>query len=185
MHRSFPIAILAGLALALPASAATAAAPKPTGPPIQQRSTDDFVDDDFCGTGEDVTVHVESRATVWPFPGEEGPDIKVAFNDRAWLTYGDVTLVDHFAGVSRLVDVTEGSEQWIETGLRAKLKLQGGGVLVSDHGLLEYRVMFDEETGEFLGIDVLRDQGGHPTFANELWCAVATAAFGIPFEPEG
>ena len=64
--------------------------------------------------------------------------------------------------------------------MRAKLKLANGKVLTSDHGLLHYFVSFDAN-GEFLGIDVVRDRGGHPAFDSDVWCEAATAAFGIPF----
>ena len=57
----------------------------------------------------------------------------------------------------------------IETGLRAKLKLANGKVLTSDHGLLHYFVSFDAN-GEFLGIDVVRDRGGHAAFDSDVWC---------------
>ena len=68
----------------------------------------------------------------------------------------------------------------IETGLRARLKLADGRVLTSDHGLLHYFVSFDAN-GEFLGVEVVRDRGGHPAFGSDRWCEAATAAFGIPF----
>ena len=96
-----------------------------------------------------------------------------------------MTLVEHFAG--RTVEIAAPPQsgaaetiEVIETGLRAKLKLDNGKVLTSDHGLLHYLVNFDAE-GEFSGIEVLRDRGGHPAFQSDVWCEAATAAFGIPF----
>ena len=110
---------------------------------------------------------------------------KILFNNKASLTYNDVTLVERYAG--RTVEIAAPPQsgaaetrEVIETGLRAKLKLANGKVLTTDHGLLHYLIHFDAE-GEFLGIDVLRDRGGHPAFLSDVWCEAATAAFGIPF----
>ena len=68
----------------------------------------------------------------------------------------------------------------IETGLRAKLKLANGRVLTSNHSLLHHLVSFDVD-GELLGIEVVRDRGGHPAFRSDVWCEAVTAAFGIPY----
>jgi hypothetical protein len=115
-----------------------------------------------------------------------GRDGRIApFNDKTWLTYNDVTLLDQGSGRTVAIDVpprggAAETVEVIETGLRAKLKLANGKVLTSDHGLLHYLVSFDAD-GNFLGIDVLRDRGGHPAFASDVWCEAATAACGIPF----
>jgi hypothetical protein len=175
MQRPF-IVLLGILVLALVVPAASSAAP-----PVQERIAEDFVDDDFCGTGADVVGHFEGRATVW-----EGEDVfRITFNDKTRLTYNGVTLIDHFAGRTKEFDVppaTGAAEtiEVIETGLRAHLKLANGRVLTSDHGLLHYRVSFDG-SGEFIGIELLRDRGGHPAFNSDVWCRAATKAFGIPY----
>jgi hypothetical protein len=181
MQRQFLITALAALtcALVLPAVAAAGAVKGP--PSFHERIVEDFVDDDFCGTGADVSVHFEGHATVW-----EGEDaFKAVFSDKAWLTYNGVTLVDQFAGRSVAIDVVpQGGAaetvEVIETGLRATLMLANGEVLTSDHGLLHFFVSFDAN-GEFLGIEVVRERGGHPAFESDEWCEAATAAFGIPF----
>ena len=180
MQRPFLITALAvAVALALPAAAA--AGPVNGPPSFHDRTVEDFVDDDFCGTGADVSVHFEGHATVW----EAEDASKVLFTTKTWLTYNGVTLVDQFAG--RTVDFAVAPQggaaetiEVIETGLRAKLKLANGKVLTSDHGLLHYLISFDAN-GEFLGVDIVRDRGGHPAFGSEIWCEAATAAFGIPF----
>jgi hypothetical protein len=181
MQRPFRIAVLSALTFVLALPAAAVAGPVQGPPSFHERFVEDFIDDDFCGTGADVAVHFESNATVW-----EGEDaFKAVFNDKAWLTYNGVTLVDHFAGRSVAVDVAPrgGAAETIEvieTGLRAKLKLAKGEVLTSDHGLLHFFISFDAN-GEFLGIEVVREHGGHPAFQSDAWCEAATAAFGIPF----
>jgi hypothetical protein len=181
MQRPFLITAFAALTLALALPAAAVAGPVNGPPSFHDRTVEDFVDDDFCGTGADVSVHFEGHATVW-----EGEDAsKVLLSTKTWLTYNGVTLVDQFAG--RTVDFQVAPRggaaetvEVIETGLRAKLKLANGKVLTSDHGLLHYFVSFDAN-GEFLGVDVVRDRGGHPAFGSDVWCEAATAAFGIPF----
>ena len=182
MQRPFLIAVLAALPLALALPAAAAAAGPVSGPPsFHDRVVEDFVDDDFCGTGADVSGHFEGHATVW-----EGEDaFRALFNEKTWLTYNGVTLVEQFVGRNIAIDVApQGGAaetvEVIETGLRAKLRLANGKVLTSDHGLLHYLISFDAN-GEFLGIEVVRDRGGHPAFQSDVWCEAATAAFGIPF----
>ena len=181
MQRPLLITALAALTCALVLPSVAAAGPVKGPPSFHERIVEDFVDEDFCGTGADVSVHFEGLATGW----ETEDAFKVLFSDKTWLTYNDVTLVDQFAG--RTVDIAAPAQsgaaetrEVIETGLRAKLKLANGKVLTTDHGLLHYLVHFDAE-GEFLGIDVLRDRGGHPAFQSDVWCEAATAAFGIPF----
>ena len=181
MQRPLLIATLAALTCALVLPAGAAAGPVKGPPSFHDRIVEDFVDEDFCGTGADVAVHFEGHATVW----ETEDAFKVLFNDKTWLTYHGVTLVDQFSG--RTVDVAAPPQsgaaetrEVIETGLRARLKLANGKVLTTDHGLLHYLVNFDAE-GEFLGVEVLRDRGGHPAFQSDVWCEAATAAFGIPF----
>jgi hypothetical protein len=181
MQRSFLIPALAALTFALALPAAAVAGPVNGPPSFHDRTVEDFVDDDFCGTGADVSVHFEGRATVW----EAEDASKVLFSTKSLLTYNGVTLVDQVAGRTVSIDVApQGvaaeTVEVIETGLRAKLRLANGKVLTSDHGLLHYFVSFDAN-GEFLGVDVVRDRGGHPAFGSDVWCEAATAAFGIPF----
>src|SRR4051794_7984326 len=85
-------AALAALTCALVLPAVAAAGPVKGPPSFHERIVDDFIDEDFCGTGADVSVHFEGLATVW----ETEDAFKVLFNDTTWLTYNGVTLVDHF-----------------------------------------------------------------------------------------
>jgi hypothetical protein len=181
MRRPLLITALGALMLLLALPGVASAGPLSGPPSFHDRVVEDFIDDDFCGTGADVSVHFEGHATVW----ETEDAFKVLFNDKTWFTYNDVTLVDQFSG--RTVDIAAPppsgvaeTREVIETGLRAKLKLANGRVLTTDHGLLHYLVHFDAE-GAFLGIEVLRDRGGHPAFQSDVWCEAATTAFGIPF----
>ena len=99
MQRPLFITALAVFTCALVLPAVAAAGPVKGPPSFHERIVEDFVDDDFCGTGAAVSVHFERRATVW----ETEDAFKILFNNKAWLTYNDVTLVEHYAG--RTVDV--------------------------------------------------------------------------------
>jgi hypothetical protein len=183
MQRPYLIPALAVLAvaLALPTVAPAAPVEGPKGPPtFHAREQEDFDITDFCGTGETVSVHVEFRATVW----EDDPNVfKEVLNRKDYFTYGDVTLVEHVAGrfISVIVAGEAGAartEEHIETGLRAKLKLPHGGVLTSDHGFLHYLISFDAQDN-FVGLELVEEHGGHPAFTSDAWCEAATAAFGL------
>jgi hypothetical protein len=180
MQRPYLIPAFAALAVALALPAVAPAAPVVKGPPtFHAHEEEDFFETDFCGTGETVSVHSEFRATVW----EDDPGVfKEILNRKDYYTYGDVTLVGHFA--ARFLVVVTGeeggarTEERIETGLKAKLKLPNGGVLTSDHGFLHYLISFDEEDN-FVGIELVEEHGGHPGFTSDAWCEAATAAFGL------
>ena len=98
MQRPCLITALATLTCALGLPAEAAAGPVNGPPSAHERIVEDYVDDNFCGTGADVSVHFEGHATVW----ETEDAFKILFNDKSWLTYNDVTLVDPSpAGPSR------------------------------------------------------------------------------------
>ena len=185
MQRPYLFTALAALAVALASPAVAPAAPVvKSAPTFHAREQEDYVLQDFCGTGESVSVHAVFRATVW----EDDPGaFKENLNRKNYYTFAGVTLVEHVAGRTVAIVVSRGedaarTEEVVETGLRAKLKLPHGGVLTSDHGFLHYLVSFDEEDN-FVGIELLDERGGHPAFTSGggAWCEAATAAFGLPF----
>jgi hypothetical protein len=178
MQRSIVIAVVGvlGVALAVPVSAGAQA-------PVQQRTVETVVDPDFCGTGADVSIHNEFRETI----SEGESSFWVTFNYKTYFTYDGVTLFEQFAGRSKVVSIPPASGaaetfETTETGLRAKLKLPDGGVLTSDHGYLRYRVSVDA-TGEFVGLELIRENGGHPAWSDDpaVFCQAATTALGIPY----
>jgi hypothetical protein len=151
-------------------------------PDFRDRFTDVFDDTDFCGTGE--TVHVVERivGNVWTTDDESL--FKVVFSGRTSLTYEGTTIFAQ--NVGRVHDVRiEGSEEGahthhvVETGIRSKLRVPGQGVVTIDHGNLEYLVFIGDD-GEFLGLEVLKDAGGHPDFYDPVWCEAAIELLGIP-----
>ena len=148
-------------------------------PDFKDRFTDEFVDEDFCGTGASVQVVQEVVGNGW----DREHVFKGTFRIRTSLTYGDTTIYEQAAGRDYLVregDV-EGAhtELFVATGLRSLLLVPGEGAVTLDHGFLEFLLIFDE-SGEFVGVEVLKDAGGHPGFQSELFCDVAVAALGIP-----
>jgi len=151
-------------------------------PDFQDRFTDEFVDDDFCGTGAEVEIVESTVANGWGLEGEEF--FKLAFRTRISFTYGDTTIFAQNAGrihAQRVEGVFPGphTDLVVEAGVRAALRVPGQGTLTLDHGLLSYLISFDED-GEFAGVEVLKDAGGHPAFDSEVFCDVAIEALGIP-----
>src|SRR5829696_644661 len=84
-------AVLLLFAAVMPAAASAQSAPDE-----RARFTDEFVDEDFCGTGESVQVVENTVANVWGLEGED--TFKLTFRTRLTLTYGDRTLVEIDAG---------------------------------------------------------------------------------------
>jgi hypothetical protein len=149
-------------------------------PDFKDRFTDEFVDDDFCGTGATVQVVETVVANVWE---RDGVFVKATFRSRASITYGDTTIYAQSAGQD--FQVTEGdpegahTELITATGLRAFLLVPGEGAVTLDHGFIQFLATFDEN-GEFVGLEVLKEAGGHPAFQSEVFCDAAVAALGIP-----
>jgi hypothetical protein len=180
MRRVLLLAI-AVLALGL----AAAALAGPTGKPVHNVFSDSFVDPDFCGTGADVTIGVKVNEKLWF--GETGGDpeqvLKAVFNVEVTFTFGSTTLIERSAGES-LNTIVMGLEsgahthEFVERGLRARLKLENGRVLIRDAGVIVYRVSFDA-TGEFIGTEIVDVHGPHPAFESDEWCEAATEALGI------
>jgi hypothetical protein len=149
-------------------------------PDFKDRFTNEFVDEDFCGTGASVQVVESIVGNVWE---QDGVFVKATFRGRVSITYGDTTVYALSAG--RDFQVTEGdpegahTELVTATGLRAFLRVPGEGAVTLDHGFLQFLATFDEN-GDFVGVEVLTDAGGHPAFDSEVFCDAAIEALGIP-----
>ncbi len=173
--------LLLGVVLAAP----FAASGGPGGKPIHETIDDTFLIEDFCGTGETVIGVATGKARIWI--GETGGDptqeVKISFNVKTTYMHGSVSLLEHSAGqfTNEIVSGLESqahTHRFVETGLRAKLKLPHGGVLTRDAGRIVYEVSFDEND-EFVDLEVISVSGPHPAFTSDIFCEVATAAFGI------
>ena len=179
-----PVMLLV-LAAVMPAGAAAAA------PDFKDRFDETFVDDDFCGTGADVLVHDQGVAQGY----DDGMVFRLMISSRSTFTYEGKTV--YFQGAGRALAVSldnpfdePHTEIISESGLRAKIRLPGQGVVTSDHGLLQYVVTFvpnpDPESDDPLiegDVEVLKDAGGHPAFESPVVCETLTSYFGIPFDP--
>jgi hypothetical protein len=149
-------------------------------PDFKDRFTVEVVEEDFCGTGASVQVVESIVGNVWE---QDGVFVKLTFRGRVSFTYGDTTVYALSAG--RVFQVTQGdpagahTELVTETGLRAFLRVPGEGAVTLDHGFLQFLATFDEN-GDFVGLEVLREAGGHPAFQSEVFCDAAVAALGIP-----
>ena len=178
------VLLLAVAVLALVLTAAATAGP--TGKPLHNVFSDAFVDTDFCGTGADVAIGVQVNEKLWF--GETGGDpeqvLKAVFNVELTYTFGSTTLVERASGQSLntiVVGLESGphTHEFVERGLRARLKLENGRVLIRDAGVIVYRVSFDANDN-FLGVEIIDVRGPHPSFASDAWCDAATSALGIP-----
>ncbi len=173
--------VLAVLVMLLAVMPGTASAQGGLGAPdFKDRFTEEFVDEDFCGTGATVQWVETVVGNGWE---QDGVFVKAAFRARASITYGDTTIYTQSAG--RIYEVTEGDPEGahtalvVDNGLRALLLVPGQGAVTSDHGFLQFLASFDEN-GDFVGVEVLKDAGGHPAFDSEVFCEAAIEALGIP-----
>jgi hypothetical protein len=179
--------LISAFAVAVLTLALTAVAvASPTGKPVEDDFSESFVDSDFCGTGEEVALSIEANQRLWF--GETGGDaeqvLKAVFNIEITFTFGSATLIERSAGQTLntiVVGLESGphTHEFVERGLRARLKLENGGVLIRDAGVLVYRVSFDAND-EVVGLEIIDVRGPHPGFDSDAWCEAATQALGIP-----
>lgn len=164
-----------------------ASAAMPAAAPLRERRTSgrDSRTSSWTRTSAARGRPSKSWKTPWRTSGGwRARTFKVTFRSKFTFTYGDRTLIEIDAGrvdVQRAECTFPGprADLVVETGIRAALRVPGQGMLTLDHGYLKYLVSFDEN-GEFLGVEVLKDAGGHPAFDSEVFCDVATEALGIP-----
>lgn len=171
----------AGLIALVAVAAATAA-----GPAFHDHGTFEEVDPNFCGTGESVDVAGRFNFKGWL--GETGGDVqevRTTFNYAVSITNPDTgaTVIDSAAGYSTNEIVTglesgPHTHRFVESGLRAKLKLVNGRVLTHDAGVIAYTVSFDAND-DVVDVEVLFVHGPHPAFESDVWCDAAVEALGL------
>ena len=174
MRRLIPAAVLAAGVLIVSPGVTSAA------PGFHDRFDDTFDLPDFCGSG--VTVQV--RDVVVGNGQESETRLRVSFNEKVTFTYGDRSITSHAAG-RILIELVEGdsfegphTEFNVETGVRAQLKVPGGGLVQSDAGNLQFVGTFDEN-GDF-HFEILKDAGHHEQFQSDVFCNAALPLLGIP-----
>jgi len=174
MRRLIPAALLAAGVLIVSPGVASAA------PGFHDRFDDTFDLPDFCGSG--VTVQV--RDVVVGNGHESDTRLTVSFNEKVTFTYGGRSITSHAAG-RLVIELVEGdsfegphTEFVIETGVRAQLKVPGGGLVQSDAGNLQFFGTFDEN-GDF-DFEIVNDAGHHEQFQSDVFCDAALPLLGIP-----
>ena len=163
------------LVVALVACAASLAVPvaASAAPGFHERIDDTFVNPDFCGSG----VAVQMRDVRVANGHETDTGVAVAFSQKLTFTYGDRSITSHNVG-REVVDIVEGGQLVVRTGLQGQLKVPGGGLVRSDAGNLQFLATFDEHGG-LRRSQIVKDAGHHEGFASGAFCSAALDLLGI------
>ena len=175
------LALFAALAL-MPASALAA-------PPGHEhfRDVGTFVDEDFCGTGQEINVSFDVRVNIWISPEGAEELVRTTFSGKQVFTTnpdtGDSVTVSS-AGTSTEVLISgdpDGLHTVLATtkGLPEKIQTTHGPVLTRDAGIIAFLVTFDGD--EFISQETVLVKGPHPDADSdfELFCEVTVPALGI------
>jgi len=179
-------AVVAGLVAVLAVPAVGGAAPPTTTGAVQhERFVDTFEEEDFCGTGETVTVIDRFHTTF--FVGESGGDpeqrLRGTYTVRSTFTFGDRSATYHEAG-HFTSEIISGLESGVHTHLNVETGLRGairgpGGLIVRDAGVIAFEVTFDAND-EVTDVQVIDVKGPHDLFdAGDFFCPAVTEALGI------
>jgi hypothetical protein len=178
------------LAVALAAVVALVAAVAPQALAAGQqkdhfRDIGTFVDDDFCGTGQEIDGAFNVVVNEFSAPHNGGEE-KIVVSGKTSLrnpVTGDVA-INHFAGpvwntfISGDPDGVHVEESTVK-GLPEMWKLEHGRRLIRDAGYVVIRSTFDGD--ELVSQDVLVNKGPHPDLDSEfeLFCQTLVPALGI------
>lgn len=143
----------------------------------------EFVDPDFCGTGQEVEIAGQVVGTEQLAPNHA--NFTVTFSGHEVFTNPDtgLSVESHWAG--RFSDTTvSGDDEGIHVhefatlGLPESFRLPGGGMITLDAGLITFVDTFDADE---LIDEVIVQHGPHPEADAdfELFCEVMTEALGI------
>jgi len=141
---------------------------------------------DFCGTGTDVDVAGNYRATEFLAPNQpvdervklEGKTVYVnRLNGKTvTLHIADTTFTTTVSGDPQGPHVAE----WTTKGLAESIRADGAGLLIRDAGLVTVRDTYDGD--ELVSEEILIDRGGHPILANGFdqgFCGAVTQGLGL------
>jgi hypothetical protein len=144
-----------------------------------------FVDDDFCGTGQEVDGAFNVVVNEFAAPHNGGEEKIVASGTTTLQNpaTGDVA-INHFAGpvwntfISGDPDGVHVEESTVK-GLPEIWKLEHGRRLIRDAGYVVIRSTFDGD--EIVSQEVLVSKGPHPDLDSdfELFCETLVPALGI------
>jgi hypothetical protein len=142
------------------------------------------VDEDFCGTGQQIDIAVDVTGNLWDAPHKG--DFKQTASGTVTLTNpltGD-TAINRFAGPTWVVNISgdpEGDhvQEVTVAGLPERWKLAHGRVLIRDAGYVVLRQTIEDD--EVVENEVLVIHGPHPDLESdfELFCEVLPGALGI------
>ena len=133
--------------------------------------------DDFCGTGQTVTVSFRGVFNSWD-------DKAFGHVANTWTNpLNGATVIESFSGGGKFRIVDDGNGAYTivseRQGMPVQIHLANGRLLLRDAGYIAFHDHFDAEDN-YLGTDVVV-HGPHPDFESgfELWCEVMVAALGL------
>jgi hypothetical protein len=179
MRRSALIVGVMACVLALGVAPSAQAAP-----PVERfHDTGTDTDDNFCGTGEVVTITFDVRGTVH---ADDGLDVFVTAHGTQTFTAESTgqSVILHFAQrfVSHGVENSDGTVSFTDTvtGLPEQFRTPNGGVITLDAGLITFEGTLDA-SGEFVEQHIVVVHGPHPAAESdfELFCQLIPEALGI------
>jgi hypothetical protein len=170
-----PLCLALFAALALMPAAALAA------PPGHEhfRDVGTFVDEDFCGTGQEIDGSFDVRVNIWFSPEGAEDLVRTTFSGKQVLTNPDTgdSVTVSFAGQTTEVTIS-GDPAGLHTilvttkGLPEKIQ-------TSHAGIIAFEDTFDGD--EFISEEIVLVKGPHPEADAdfELFCEVTVPALGI------
>jgi hypothetical protein len=142
--------------------------------------------DDFCGTGKTVMDTFDIHLNVWDAPNQpvdtrNQSESKVVFTNpengasvisQSAYSFSDALISGDPNGLN--------THEWTFKGNAELLRGSDGGVLGHDKGQLVVDVTWNgpEFSGDFVGLQIVTDRGGHGMFATGD-CSVLVPALGL------
>jgi hypothetical protein len=142
--------------------------------------------DDFCGTGKSVTDTYAIHLNVWdapnqPVDGRNQSESTVVFTNPA--NGATVTIHNAYSFSDALISGDPNglnTHEWTFKGNAELIRGADGGVIGHDRGQLIVDVTWNgpEFSGEFVGLEIVSDRGGHGLFGSGD-CSVLVPALGL------
>ena len=180
LRLSLCLMLFAALAL-IPAAAFAA-------PPEHEhfRDVGTFVDEDFCGTGQEIHGSFDFRVSVWIASDSPTGLVRTTVSGKTVLTNpatGDSVIFSQAGQTTE--EVVSGDPAGLHTvlvttkGLPEKIQTTHGPVLTRDAGVIAFLLTFDGD--ELIDEQIVVVKGPHPEADAdfELFCEVTTEALGI------
>ena len=174
------LALFAALVL-MPATALAA-------PPGHEhfRDAGTFVEEDFCGTGQEINGSFDVRVNIWLSPKGAEELVRATFSGKQVYTNPDTGDSVNLSSTGMSTDVLiSGDPDGLHTilattkGLPEKIQTTHGPVLLRDAGIIAVLFTFDGD--EIIEREIVVVKGPHPEADAdfELFCEVMVPALGI------